>query len=67
MAVENSVLRPIVDLAAAVGILDGSDIVDRLDAFERMDPISAAILARVLNPADIVRSDRAAIAAGNVD
>lgn len=67
MTVESSVSRS-VDLTKAIGKLSGYDIGDRLDAFERMmDPISAAILIRAINPEDIIKADRAAIAAGNVD
>lgn len=68
MTVENCVSRLRVDLARAVGgRLSGPDIGDRLDAFDRMDPTSAAILARAIDPASIIRDDRMAIAAGNVD
>lgn len=66
MTVENRA-RPVVDLAKAIGRLSGPNIGDRLDAFDHMDPVSAAILARAIDPVSIVNGDRAAIAAGNVD
>lgn len=67
MTAENRVSRSVADLGKAVGSLSGPDIGDRLDAFNRMDPISAAILARAIDPASVVTGDHAALAAGNVD
>ncbi|MBI2085824.1 hypothetical protein HYT74_00625 [Candidatus Daviesbacteria bacterium] len=67
MTVENLVFRPVIDLVKVVGKLSGPDVGDRLDAFNRMDPISAAILSRAIDPVNIIRADRIAIAAGNVD
>lgn len=54
-------------LEQAVGNLGAPDIAKKLEALERMDPISAGIMMRRVDPKRINAADERAVLFGNVD
>lgn len=54
-------------LEKAEGDLDAADITNKLEKLEQMDCVSAAFLARVINPAAVAIGDCLAVLRGNVD
>lgn len=66
MTVEE-ILMPRTGLEKAVGKLNASDIAARLEALEHMDPVSAGILTRRVDPVTIGIGDYIALLIENVD